>query len=137
MHQRLQGTSRISNSIRAQDLVGQVFADYRATEDPAGIDWAAWSASVEKLLDPNYKPPFTEADTLPGAPSLTYGTALRFDSVVKETIYTTDMTALLKVADVRFEYYAKEHLPAVSWVQVQRLLDPGFLVEVEVVAELP
>jgi enamine deaminase RidA (YjgF/YER057c/UK114 family) len=60
-----------------------------------------------------------------------------FDSVVKETIYTTDMNALLKVADLRLAYYAKEHLPAVSWVQVQRLLDPGFLVEVEVVAELP
>jgi enamine deaminase RidA (YjgF/YER057c/UK114 family) len=60
-----------------------------------------------------------------------------FDSVVKETIYTTDMDALLKVADLRFEYYAKERLPAVSWVEVRRLLDPGFLVEVEVVAELP
>jgi enamine deaminase RidA (YjgF/YER057c/UK114 family) len=60
-----------------------------------------------------------------------------FDSVVKETLYTTDMNALLKVSDLRFEYYSKEHLPAVSWVQVQRLLDPGFLVEVEVVAELP
>ena len=30
-----------------------------------------------------------------------------FDSVVKETIYTTDMDALLKVADMRFEYYSK------------------------------
>jgi len=60
-----------------------------------------------------------------------------FDSVVKETIYTTDMNALLKVADLRFEYYSKDRLPAVSWVEVRRLLDPGFLVEVEVVAELP
>jgi 2-iminobutanoate/2-iminopropanoate deaminase len=60
-----------------------------------------------------------------------------FDSVVKETIYTTDMNALLKVADLRFEYYAKERLPAVSWVEVRRLLDAGFLVEIEVVAELP
>jgi enamine deaminase RidA (YjgF/YER057c/UK114 family) len=60
-----------------------------------------------------------------------------FDSVVKETIYTTDMNALLKADDLRFEYYSKEHLPAVSWVQVERLLDPGFLVEIEVVAELP
>jgi enamine deaminase RidA (YjgF/YER057c/UK114 family) len=60
-----------------------------------------------------------------------------FDSVVKETIYTTDMDALLKVADLRFEYYGKERQPAASWVEVRRLLDPGFLVEVEVVAELP
>jgi enamine deaminase RidA (YjgF/YER057c/UK114 family) len=60
-----------------------------------------------------------------------------FDEVVKETIYTTDMDALLKSSDVRFEYYDKERLPTVSWVQVQRLVDPGFLVEIEVVAELP
>jgi len=60
-----------------------------------------------------------------------------FQEVVKETIYTTDMDALLKVSDLRFEYYDKERLPAVSWVQVQRLVDPGFLVEIEVIAELP
>ena len=60
-----------------------------------------------------------------------------FDEVVKETIYTTNMDALLKASDVRFEYYTKERLPTVSWVEVQRLVDPGFLVEIEVVAELP
>lgn len=60
-----------------------------------------------------------------------------FEQVVKETIYTTDMDALLKASDVRFEYYDKERLPTSSWLQVQRLVDPGFLVEIEVVAELP
>jgi 2-iminobutanoate/2-iminopropanoate deaminase len=60
-----------------------------------------------------------------------------FDEVVKETIYTTNMDALLKASDLRFEYYDKESLPTTSWVQVQRLVDPGFLVEIEVVAELP
>ena len=60
-----------------------------------------------------------------------------FDEVVKETIYTTSMDALLKASDLRFEYYDKERLPTASWVQVQRLVDPGFLVEIEVVAELP
>jgi 2-iminobutanoate/2-iminopropanoate deaminase len=60
-----------------------------------------------------------------------------FDQVVRETIYTTDMDALLKSADLRFEYYDKDHLPTTSWVQVQRLVDPGFLVEIEVIAELP
>jgi 2-iminobutanoate/2-iminopropanoate deaminase len=60
-----------------------------------------------------------------------------FEEVVKETIYTTNMDALLKASDLRFEYYAKERLPTTSWVQVQRLVDPGFLVEIEVVAELP
>jgi 2-iminobutanoate/2-iminopropanoate deaminase len=60
-----------------------------------------------------------------------------FNEVVKETIYTTNMDALLKASDLRFEYYDKERLPATSWVQVQRLVDPGFMVEIEVVAELP
>jgi 2-iminobutanoate/2-iminopropanoate deaminase len=60
-----------------------------------------------------------------------------FEEVVKETIYTTNMDALLKASDLRFEYYDKERLPTTSWVQVQRLVDPGFLVEIEVIAELP
>ena len=60
-----------------------------------------------------------------------------FEEIVKETIYTTNMDALLKSADLRFEFYDKERLPTTSWVQVQRLVDPGFLVEIEVVAELP
>ena len=60
-----------------------------------------------------------------------------FDTVVKETIYTTNMDALLKAADLRFEFYNKERLPTTSWVQVQRLVDPGFLVQIEVIAELP
>jgi 2-iminobutanoate/2-iminopropanoate deaminase len=60
-----------------------------------------------------------------------------FEEVVKETIYTTDMQALLKASDLRFEYYDKERLPTASWVQVQRLVDPGFLVQIEIVAELP
>lgn len=64
-------------------------------------------------------------------------TGLSFDHVVKETIYTTDMDAFLKAADIRFEFYSKDHLPATAWMQVQRLIDPGFLVEIDVIAELP
>jgi 2-iminobutanoate/2-iminopropanoate deaminase len=60
-----------------------------------------------------------------------------FEFVVKETVYTTNMDALLKAADLRFDYYGKEHLPAISWVEVRRLADPGFLVMVDVVVELP
>lgn len=60
-----------------------------------------------------------------------------FDEVVKETIYTTNMDAFLKASDIRFEYYDKERLPAASWVEVRRLVDPGFLVQIEVIAELP
>ena len=60
-----------------------------------------------------------------------------FEQVVKETIYTTDMDAFLKEKNVRLDFYDKERLPAASWVQVQRLVDPGFLIAVDVVAELP
>ena len=60
-----------------------------------------------------------------------------FEQVVKETVFTTNMDALLKAADLRFAYYNKELLPATSWVQVQRLVDPRFLVQIEVIAELP
>ncbi len=62
---------------------------------------------------------------------------LGFAHVVKETVYTTDMDAFLKATDLRREYYDKDQLPATSWVQVQRLLDPGFLVQIDVIAELP
>jgi 2-iminobutanoate/2-iminopropanoate deaminase len=60
-----------------------------------------------------------------------------FDHVVKETIYTTDMDALLRESKMRFEFYDKQNLPASTWVQVARLVDPGFLVEIEVTVELP
>ena len=60
-----------------------------------------------------------------------------FDRVVKETIYTTDMNALLRESKLRFEFYDKENLPASSWVEVRRLVDPGFLVQIDVTVELP
>ncbi len=61
---------------------------------------------------------------------------LNFDHVVKETIDTTDKDALLKAADLRLEFHSKDHLPTTAWMQVQRLIDPGFLVEIDVIAEL-
>ena len=60
-----------------------------------------------------------------------------FPQVVMERIYTTDMEALLKVAERRFKYYPHGQLPASSWTEVRRLVDPGFLVAIEAVAELP
>jgi enamine deaminase RidA (YjgF/YER057c/UK114 family) len=60
-----------------------------------------------------------------------------FPQVVVERIYTTNMEALLKVSDHRLKYYAAGQLPATSWFEVRRLVDPGFLVAIEAVAELP
>ena len=60
-----------------------------------------------------------------------------FPQIVVERIYTTDMEALLKISDHRFKYYPQGQLPATSWLEVRRLVDPGFLVAIEAVAELP
>ena len=60
-----------------------------------------------------------------------------FGQVVSERIYTTDMEGLLKVTDRRLKYYREAQLPATSWLEVRRLVDPGFLVAIEAVAELP
>lgn len=59
---------------------------------------------------------------------------LGFDDVVKETVYTTDLDAFIARKDGRKAFYG-EHLPAATWVQVQRLYLPAFVLEVEVTAE--
>ena len=59
------------------------------------------------------------------------------DDIVLERIATTDMTAFLAAADVRFEFHPKDRLPAASFTEVRQFADAGFLVQVEAVAELP
>ncbi len=61
----------------------------------------------------------------------------RLEDVVLERIYVTDMTRFLEIADRRFRYHSPNALPAMTLVQVQRLVDPGFLVAIEAVVELP
>jgi 2-iminobutanoate/2-iminopropanoate deaminase len=61
---------------------------------------------------------------------------LDFHNVVKENVYATDLDAFIRYKDVRREYYGTEY-PAATWVQVQRLFSPSFVVEVEVVAKFP
>jgi enamine deaminase RidA (YjgF/YER057c/UK114 family) len=56
--------------------------------------------------------------------------------VVKETIFTTDMAALIQAQPLRLKAY-EGWLPAASWVQVQRLYRPEFVVEVELTVALP
>ena len=58
---------------------------------------------------------------------------LTFADVVKETVYATDLDAFIKVSDARKPFYGS-WLPAATWVQVQRLYLPSFVVEVELVA---
>jgi len=61
---------------------------------------------------------------------------LDFRAVVKENVYATDLDAFIRSKEVRKEYYGTD-FPAATWVQVQRLYLPAFVVEVEVTAEYP
>ena len=58
-----------------------------------------------------------------------------FQNVVKETLFTTDITAVEQHNAIRKAYYKGDY-PAASWVQVTRLLMMQALVEVEVIAHL-
>jgi enamine deaminase RidA (YjgF/YER057c/UK114 family) len=63
-------------------------------------------------------------------------TGLDFRNVVKENVYATDLDAFIRNKDIRKEYYGTD-FPAATWVQVQRLYLPSFVVEVELTAEFP
>jgi enamine deaminase RidA (YjgF/YER057c/UK114 family) len=59
---------------------------------------------------------------------------LGFADVVKETVYTTDIEEFKKAGGIRKSYYG-DNLPAATWVEVRRLFQPQFVVEIEVTAE--
>ena len=56
-----------------------------------------------------------------------------FDNVVKTNYYLRDATQVATVREVRSKYFTKE-LPASTLVEVSRLAQPDFLIEVEVIA---
>jgi enamine deaminase RidA (YjgF/YER057c/UK114 family) len=53
--------------------------------------------------------------------------------VVKETVFTTNMDALIAANPARLRAYGK-HAPAATWVQIQRLYMTSALLEIEVIA---
>jgi len=57
------------------------------------------------------------------------------NDVLKETVYVTDMDALLAAHDVRVHAYGK-HTPACTVVEISRLAFPGCMVEIELTARL-
>jgi enamine deaminase RidA (YjgF/YER057c/UK114 family) len=59
---------------------------------------------------------------------------LDFRDVVKENVYATDLDAFIRNKAIRKEYYG-DTFPAATWVQVQRLYLPAFVVEVELTAQ--
>ncbi len=71
-----------------------------------------------------------------------YGTITRIlashqlttQAIVKETIYTRDMEALKQAIPLRKTFYPTGDYPSASWVQVERLFEGHFLLEIEVEA---
>jgi 2-iminobutanoate/2-iminopropanoate deaminase len=61
---------------------------------------------------------------------------LNFHNVTKENVYSTDLDAFIRNKEIRKEYYGTD-FPAATWVQVQRLYLPAFVVEIEVTADVP
>jgi enamine deaminase RidA (YjgF/YER057c/UK114 family) len=60
---------------------------------------------------------------------------LDFHNVTKENVYATDLDAFIRNKDIRKEYYGTD-FPSATWVQVQRLYLPTFVVEIEVTADI-
>ena len=56
-----------------------------------------------------------------------------FNDVVKTNYYLLDASQVQVIRDVRSKYFTKE-LPASTLVQVSRLANPDFLIEIEVIA---
>lgn len=61
---------------------------------------------------------------------------LGFADVVKETVFATNLDSFIANKDVRKRYYGMQY-PAATWVQVERLYVPEFVVEVELIAVFP
>ena len=64
------------------------------------------------------------------------GAGAGLSDIVKLTIYLTDIADLDVVRLVRNEYFASHEPPASTLVQVSRLVDPAFRVEIEALAAL-
>ena len=58
----------------------------------------------------------------------------RMEQVVKLTVFLTDIADLQVYRDVRNQYFSPDRPPASTLVQVSRLVNPAFRVEVEALA---
>lgn len=58
------------------------------------------------------------------------------DDVVKVTVFVTDVSEITTIHKVRFEFF-NEPYPASTLVQVARLIDPDWLIEIQAIAVIP
>ena len=61
-----------------------------------------------------------------------------FQNVIKETVFTTDIEALLANNDIRIRFYqeAASAPPAATWIGCTRLVVPELMIEIECIALL-
>ena len=62
-----------------------------------------------------------------------------FSHVVKETVFVTDMDALIKASEVRREFFGTKpntNYPASSWIGIERLYHPSLMIEIELIVQL-
>lgn len=59
------------------------------------------------------------------------------DQIIKEVIFTTDMDALAQAVPLRKQYYKEGIYPSATWVQVDRLLAAGAVIEIEFIVLVP
>ncbi len=59
-----------------------------------------------------------------------------FENVVKITTYITDMIKIQTLREIRSKFYA-ENPPASTLVQIGKLAQPDFMIEIEAIAVLP
>lgn len=61
---------------------------------------------------------------------------LTFANIAKETVYTTKFDELKQHRAVRKEFYGAD-FPASTWIQIDRLFNPAYVIEVETIAIIP
>jgi len=63
--------------------------------------------------------------------------SIGFNHIVRETMYVTDIDALMSAMDYRKSIYGGGPFPTSTTVEVSRLFVPGMLIEIETTAYIP
>lgn len=60
-----------------------------------------------------------------------------FEDVVKEMIFVSDIEAFRDALPIRARFYRDAAPPAATWIEISRFMRPDFVIEIEVIADLP
>jgi 2-iminobutanoate/2-iminopropanoate deaminase len=63
--------------------------------------------------------------------------SLTYNHIVRETMFVTDIEALMPAMDYRKSLYGEGPFPTSTTVEVSRLFIPGMLIEIETTAYIP